>query len=504
MKSESRITRFLLATERVGNALPHPAILFLIFMGITMLSSSLFSYLGVQAVHPIKGNTLEVVNLLSISGLHSLLNDCLKNFTGFAPLGTVLVAMLGFSLAEKSGLLSALLRLLILKSPRFLIVPTILLAGLISHTASDIGYILLIPLAALLFFNMGMHPLAGLAICFAGVSGGFAANFLLSTADTLLSGLSQEAARIIDPEYVVTPVSNWYFMAASSMAIIGIGTFVAHRVTIPFLGKYQGAGTPETIEPLNAQEKQGLLSAGVVFMGLIGLLLWGLIPENGFLREIGTGKVLTSPAIKAVVPIIFIFGALTGIAYGRVVGTLRSQNQIIEAMQEAMATMAPYLVLVFFAAQFIAVFNSSNLGVIMAIHGSDILKQFQLSGGVLMVFFVIFVCVLDFVVSSASAKWALIAPVFVPMFMLLGYSPELTQASYRIGDSVVNIISPVMSYFPLILAFANKYDPKAKVGTIMALMLPYTIAFLAFWLILLFLWISMGWPLGPGAGLLYE
>ena len=504
MKSESSVTRFLLATERVGNALPHPAVLFLIFMVLTMLCSWLLSYLGVSAVHPVKGDTLTVVNLLTASGFHALINDLLKNFTGFAPLGTVLVAMLGFSFAEKSGLLSALLRILILKSPRYLIVPTILVAGLVSHTASDIGYILLIPLSALLFFNMGMHPLAGLAVCFAGVSGGFAANFLLSTADTLLSGLSQEAARIIDADYVVTPLSNWYFMAASSVAIVLIGTLVAHRITIPFLGKYKGEGVPEKIENLSAKEKRGLKWAGAVFLSLVAILLWGLIPEDGFLREIGTSKVLTSPVVKGVVAFIFIFGALTGITYGRVVGTMRSQNQIIGAMQDAMATMAPYLVLVFFAAQFIAVFNASNIGVILAIHGSEFLKGFNLSGGVLMVGFVIFVCALDFLVSSASAKWALIAPVFVPMFMLLGYSPELTQASYRIGDSVVNIISPVMSYFPLILVFANKYDPKAKVGTIMALMFPYTLAFLMFWLLLLFLWITMGWPLGPGAPLVFQ
>jgi len=396
-----------------------------------------------------------------------------------------------------------LLRLVVLRSPKFLIVPAILLAGLISHTASDIGYILLIPLSALLFYKTGRHPLAGLAICFAGVSGGFAANFLLSTADTLLSGLTQEAAHIIDPKYIVTPVSNWYFMAASSLAIILIGTFVAHRITIPFLGTYKGEGTSEKIENLSAIEKRGLLWAGLVFLSLVGLLALGLIPEAGFLRDPKTGDVLHSPAIKGVVPILFLFGALTGIAYGRVVGTLKTQNQIIEGMQDAMVTMAPYLVLVFFASQFVAVFNSSNIGMVLAVHGSDFLKSLSLSGATLMIGFVLLVCILDFMVSSASAKWALIAPVFVPMFMLLGYSPELTQASYRIGDSVVNIISPLMSYFPLILAFAHKYDPKAKVGTIMALMFPYTLAFLIFWMGLLFLWMSMEWPLGPGAGLTF-
>ena len=500
---EGRIYKFLFWVERVGNALPQPAILFLILTLFVIVLSAIVSGMGLQAIHPVKKEAITAVNLLSIQGLHLVLTDMVKNFSSFAPLGTVLVAMLGFSLAEKSGLLGTLLRLLVLKAPRKLLIPAVLMAGVLSHTAGDIGYVLLIPLAAMAFHSIGMNPLAGLAICFAGVSGGFAANFLLSTADPMLGGISQEAARIIDPKYVVTPVVNWYFMATSSLLIIGIGTLVANKITIPFVGEYKGDVAAASPEPLNASEKRGLKFAGITLAVLVLLLLLGTIPENGFLRDPKTHSVIDSPLIKGVVAVIFFFGSLSGLAYGWGARTFRSQTDITNAMQDAMVTMAPYLVLVFFAAQFIQLFNASHIGVILAVHGSEVLKATGLGPVPLMIGFILLTCLLDLVIGSASAKWALMAPIFVPMFMLVGIAPELSQASYRVADSVVNIISPLMSYFPLILAFANKYDPKAKVGTVMALMLPYSMAFLIFWSLLLFLWMTLGLPLGPGANLHY-
>lgn len=503
-KSSPVLTKFLNWVERVGNALPHPAFLFFGFAIVTVIASALCASLGLQAVHPVKKNVIQAVNLLSISGLHTLLNDMTKTFTSFAPLGTVLVTMMGFGIAEKSGLLSSVLRVIVLKSPRPLLIPAILLAGVLSHTASDLGYVLLVPLAAIMFLNMGMHPLAGMALCFAGVSGGYAANFLLSTADTLLSGLTQEAARIIDPKYSVTPVANWFFMSASSVAVIAIGTLVAKKITIPFLGTYKGTVTGQKIEKLTALERRGLLAAGAVTLALVAFLLVGLVPAQGFLREIGTGDVFHSPAIRGVVGLLFLYGSTAGIAYGIFAKTIRSQDDVIQAMQTTMSTLAPYIVLVFFASQFVTLFNASNLGAILAINGAEVLKESGLGKAPIMLGFLILVCLLDFVVSSASAKWALIAPIFVPMFMLVGFSPELTQATYRIGDSVVNIVSPLMSYFPLILAFATKYEPKAKMGTVIALMLPYSIAFFLFWAVLLFIWMTFGLPLGPGAGLSFH
>ncbi len=502
-KGSSILYRFLGAVERAGNALPHPAIMFLYLTFLVMGISGLVTLFEIQATHPVTGKVITSINLFSASGLRHVLTEMVKNFTGFAPLGTVLVAMLGFSLAEKSGLLSTLLRLLVLKSPRKLLVPAVLFAGVLSHTGGDIGYVLLIPLAALTFHSAGLNPLAGLAICFAGVSGGFAANILLSTADPMLSGISQEAARILDKNYVVTPVSNWYFMATSSLLIVGIGTLIANKFTIPFLGEYQGEREKSELEGLNEKERKGLFWAGLVTISLIGLLLAGLIPENGYLRDPAAPDLLNSSALKGVVAIIFLFGALPGLAYGFASQKFKQQSDVTDAMQEAMSTLAPYLVLVFFASQFISLFNFSNMGLILAVKGSEVLKDLGLGPIPLMLGFILLTVVLDLVIGSASAKWALMAPIFVPMFMLLGISPELSKASYRVADSVVNIISPLMSYFPLILAFAIKYDPKAKVGTVIALMLPYSVGFLISWSIMLFVWMTFNLPLGPGALLRY-
>lgn len=500
---QSALQKFLHHIERAGNALPHPAILFLLLTCVVVFASWCMTHFGMEAQHPVKAETLRAVNLMSGHGLRVVLTDMVKNFTGFAPLGTVLVAMLGFAIAEKSGLLSTLLRFVVLKSSKRMLVPAVLLAGVMSHTGGDIGYVLLIPLAAMTFHSAGLNPLAGLAICFAGVSGGFAANFLLSTADALLSGISQEGARIIDAAYVVTPVSNWYFMAASSLLIIGAGTLIANRVTIPFLGPYRGEVPQAALDPLSATEKRGLLWAGIATLLLVIWMLVGLIPIDGYLRDPANTDILNSIALKGVVAIIFLFGALPGLAYGIAVKSFRSANDVIDAMQDAMKTMAPYLVLVFFAAQFISLFNSSNMGLILAVHGSDFLKSLGLGPVVLMLGFIILTVILDLFIGSASAKWALMAPIFVPMFMLLGISPELSQASYRIGDSVVNIISPLMPYFPMILAFANKYDRDAKIGTVVALMLPYSVGFLLFWSVMLFVWMQLGLPLGPGAPLTF-
>lgn len=495
--------RFLAQVERAGNALPHPAIMFLILALFVVAISGLVAGMGLDAIHPVTGEILKPVNLLSATGLRFILTEMVKSFTGFAPLGTVLVAMLGFSIAEKSGLLSTLLKLLVMKSPRKLLVPAVLFAGVLSHTGGDIGYVLLIPLAALTFHSAGLNPLAGLAICFAGVSGGFAANILLSTADPLLSGISQEAARILDKAYIVTPVSNWYFMATSSVLIVTVGTFIANKITIPFLGDYTGEVPRSSLQELSPLEKKGLLYAAFAALGIVLFLIAGLAPAEGYLRDPESPDLLHSAALKGVVAIIFLFGALPGMIYGFSAKTFKSQNDVLNAMQDAMVTMAPYLVLVFFASQFITLFNHSNLGLILAVRGSESLKAMGLGPIPLMLGFILLTVLLDLVIGSASAKWALMAPIFVPMFMLLGISPELTQTSYRIADSVVNIISPLMSYFPLILSFAIKYDPKARVGTVIALMLPYSIGFLIFWSMMLLVWMSLDLPLGPGAILKY-
>jgi aminobenzoyl-glutamate transport protein len=498
------LNRFLGVIERAGNVLPHPATLFVILAAGVLILSAITAALGVSVKHPGTGETVSVVNLLTVPGLHRILTSLVTNFTGFAPLGTVLVAMLGISVAEGSGLISAALRAVVLSAPSRLLTVVVVFAGVMSHMASDVGYVLVIPLGAMVFLAVGRHPLAGLAAAFAGVSGGFSANFLLGPTDPLLAGLTQEAARILDRAYVVTAAANYYFMAVSAMLIVLVGSWITETVVEPRLGEYRGSEKPEELKTLSAAEKRGLRFALVAALLFIATLLWGLAPSGGFLRDPATDGVLRSPFLSGIVAVIFAAGALVGLAYGIGARTVRSDSDVMKAMEKGMSTMSLYLVLAFFAAQFVAFFNWTNLGVITAVRGAELLRASGIGGIPLIISFIIVTVLLDLVLGSASAKWAVMAPVFVPMLMLLGYSPELSQAAYRIGDSVANIITPLMSYFPLVVAFAQRYDNKAGIGTIMATMMPYSAAFFVLWTLLLVSWYLFGLPLGPGAGLRYE
>lgn len=500
-KKASLVSRFLSVVERVGNALPHPGTLFALLAAAVLAMSWIFSVIGISAIHPATEEVIKPVNLLSRSGLHRILTEMITNFTDFAPLGTVLVAMLGIGVAEGSGLIGAGLRLLVISAPKRVLTFVIVMAGVLSNTASEIGYVLLVPLAAVIFLAVGRHPIAGLAAAFAGVSGGYSANLLLGTVDPLLSGLSQEAAQIIDPSYAVNPACNYYFMAASTFFIAFAGTWVTERIVAPRLGDYEGQVKSEKLNRLQPQEKRGLLYACLATAGLTTLVLLGLIPEDGFLREAETGSVLHSPFMEGIVAFIFILGSCAGIAYGIGAKTIRNDTDVMKGMGKALEMLGLYMVLVFFAAQFVAFFKWSNLGLIMAIKGAALLKASGLGPIPLMAAFILLSAVINLSMGSASAKWAIMAPVFIPMFMLLNYSPELVQAAYRVGDSATNIISPMMSYFALIVAFMGKYDPKAGIGTVVATMLPYTLVFLVIWMLLLMVWILAGIPVGPGATL---
>lgn len=500
-RASAAFSGFLSLVERGGNALPHPATLFALLATLLIVVSWVASRFDLSVVHPGTGAVIEPVNLLSIAGLHRILTSLVTNFTGFAPLGTVLVAMLGIGVAEGSGLIGAALKLLVLSAPRRLLTFAVVFAGVLSNTASEIGYVLLVPLAAIMFLAVGRHPLAGLAAAFAGVSGGYSANLLLGTVDPLLAGLSQEAARIVDPAYLVNPACNYYLMFVSAFLVGIAGTWVTERIVAPRLGDYTGDERPDGMAEVTPAEKRGLRFAlwTVVLLGL--LLLWGTVPANGFLRDPATGSLLHSPFLSGIVALIFLGGVAAGGAFGIGAGVFRSDADVVHSMGKAMSALGTYMVLVFFAAQFVAFFNWTNLGLIAAIEGATVLRASGLGGIPLMVAFVLLTGFVNLFMGSASAKWAIMAPVFVPMFMLLGYAPELTQAAYRIGDSTTNIISPMMSYFALIVAFTARYDPKAGIGTVIAMMLPYTLVFLAAWTLLLVAWLALGLPVGPGAPL---
>lgn len=505
-RQRGAIDRFLDVVERVGNALPDPTTLFALLALAIVVISGIAAQFDLSVAHPTTGQVIHPVSLLSIEGLHRILTQLVTNFTNFAPLGTVLVAMIGIGVAEVSGLIGAIMRLIVLRSPRALLTPVVVFCGVLSNAASEVGYVLLVPLAALIFKAAGRHPVLGLTAAFAGVSGGYSANLVLGTIDPLLAGLSQEAARIIDPTYVVSPAANYYFMAVSTFLITGLGWWVTERLVAPRLAAMETveahaveAGADDLVKPLSAAERRGLLFASVAFAVLTALLLWGLVPADGFLREPGTGSVLHSPFLKGIVALIFFYGVGLGVAYGVGAGTVKSDRDVIKGMSQQMSTLGGYMVLVFFAAQFVAFFNWTNLGLILAVEGAEFLKSAGLHQVPLMLAFILLAATINLAMGSASAKWALMAPVFVPMFMLLGYPPEVTQTAYRVGDSVTNIISPMMSYFALIIAFVQRYLAKAGLGTLVSLMLPYSVTFLVGWSILFVAWLLLGWPVGPGA-----
>jgi len=501
--------RFLAAIEWLGNCLPHPVSLFALFAIGVVILSAIASHYGLEVDDPrTEGATLAVTNLLSRDGFQWMTQSIVKNFTGFAPLGTVLVALLGVGVAEKSGLLTAVIRKLVLSAPPKLVTLVVVFAGILSNTASEMGYVVLIPLAMVVYHALGRHPIAGMAAAFAGVSGGYSANLLIGTVDPLLAGITQESAAYVEPGYPVSAVANWYFMMASTFLITGLGLFVSVKIVEPRLGPYDVNDADESIDrnpkldKTTAIENKGMLLAlvsvvlvvlGVVYLAMPplfhfadGTSLWGW----GFLRNTdltAKGPKALLPLLHSVVPLIFIFFVVPGFVYGRVVGTMKNDKCVIDAMAEAMKTMGLYIVLVFFAAQFVAFFGHSGLGQILAVLGADALISMNLDNPLVFVPFILMCCFVNLMLGSASAQWAVTAPIFVPMLMRIGYSPEVIQAAYRIGDSTTNIITPMMSYFGLILAVAVRYKKDLGIGTMIATMLPYSIFFIIGWTILFYL-----------------
>lgn len=510
--------RFLSFIEWLGNLLPHPVTLFAIFAGSIVLISGLAGWLelAVEDPRPVgaRGRSddgmIRAISLMNAEGIRRIVEELVTNFTSFVPLGTVLVALLGVGVAEHSGLLSAAIRGIVLKAPRHLITTAVVFAGVLSNTASEMGYVVLVPLAGVIFLALGRHPLAGMAAAFAGVSGGYSANLLIGTVDPLLAGITEEAARLIDPDYTVHAAVNWYFMIGSTFFITLVGTWVTNRIVEPRLGDYDDANADpsvhddQALEPLSVAEKRGLAWAGVAtlaFTLVLGLLV---VPEGAPLRNPQTGEMLNSPFLRGIVTFIFVFFLIPGVVYGRATGTIRNDRDVVEGMANAMSTLGLYIVLVFFAAQFVAFFGWTNLGAILAVTGSELLQTLGLTGPVVFLFFIFMCCFVNLMLGSASAQWAVTAPIFVPMLMLIGYSPEVIQAAYRIGDSTTNIITPMMSYFGLILAFAAKYDRKMGIGTIIATMLPYSLLFLIGWIVLFYIWVFvLGLPVGPEAPTYY-
>lgn len=496
-KKKGFFQRFLDIVERVGNKLPDPFILFIGLAILMIIVSWIFSLFHASVVHPGTGETMAIKNLISAEGLQFILTSMLDNFAGFAPLGFVLVLMLGIGLAEKVGLLDYAVRKTILKSPPFLLTYTVVFVGIMGNLASDAAIVLIPPLAALVFYKVGRHPLAGLAAGFAGAGAGFTANLFIAGTDVLLAGISTEAAAILDETIKVTPVDNWYFNVVSVFVLTIVGGLVTTKFIEPRLGEYKG----EAVEEVHADElpnaKKGFIYAalaGLIYVAIIAVTIF--IPDSPLRGEGGT--IVPSPFLDGIVPIILIFFIIIGATFGITTGKIKSSKDIANYMAESIKDMAGYIVLVFAIAQFIAYFNWSNLGTWVAVNGAEFLTSINFTGIWLILGYVIFTSLMNFLITSGSAKWAIEAPIFVPMFMQLGYNPAFTQAAYRIADSSTNIVTPLFPYMVIILAFMQRYDKKASIGTYISLMLPYTITFLITWIILLLVFFYTGIPFGPG------
>jgi len=463
----------------------------------------------VETVIQVKAN-----GLLAGDGAYWAIDNLVKNFTGFAPLGVVLVGMLGIGVAERAGAIGALLKVGMMITPQSLLTPAMIFLGIMSSMALDAGYVVLPPIAAALYKSVGRSPLVGIATVFVGVSAGFSANLFITGLDPLLAGFTAEGARILDDSYQVAATCNWWFMIGSTLVLTFVGWAVTAWMVEPRYARNlpeMGGPSPVTAEDLAAQkitaeERSGLIVAGVVFAVFLALILamvnpGGILPYEPPL----SGKAGPFPRwVHAIVPLLFFCFLLPGIAYGIASRTIKSDHDVAKMMGKTMADMGPYIVLAFFAAQFVAFFKESNLGEMLALAGGSALAAAELPPWLLVVAFILLVMVANLFIGSASAKYAFFAPVFVPMFMAGGkISPELTQAAYRVGDSCSNIITPLNPYVVIILVFMQKYMPKGGIGTLVALMLPYALVFGVIWTALLLLWMASGAELGPNGPLWY-
>ena len=491
---------FLGTVERVGNKLPDPAMLFVGLLFIVWILSWLLSYVTFDVVDPRTSEALVINNLLAGSAITEFLSVMVTNFSHFHPVGVVLVAMLGIGVAEATGFINTGLRALLnVTSDRFL-TPMVIMVGIASHTAADAGYVLVIPLGGVIFYAAGRHPLAGISAAFAGVSGGFSASFIPSSIDPLLQGLSQAGARILDPAIELNPLNNYFFTTASSLLIVGIGWYVTSKIIEPRLANTEIDGDKEDLpemHDLQDQERKGLRWSLVAMLLGVILLIATALPAGSPWRD-GGGNISSfqAPLMRSIVSLIFLLFLLPGVVYGVVAGTVKSSKDIIVGMTKSMHSMAYYLVIMFFIAQFVYAFGQSNLGVLLALQGAAFLQAMAMPAAVTIVGIIILTAVVNIFVGSASGKWGLLAPIFIPMLMTLGISPDLTQAAYRVGDSSTNIITPLMPYFPLVVVYCQRYVKTTGIGTLTALMLPYSISFLVLWTIFLLIYFAIGLPLG--------
>ena len=497
----------LVTVERVGNKLPDPAVLFIVLLFAVWVLSWLLSYVSFDVLDPRTSEPLVINSLLSGRAMTEFLSVMVTNFSHFHPVGVVLVAMLGIGVAEHTGFINAGLNALLGVTAKWLLTPMVILVGIVSHSAADAGYVLVIPLGGVIFYAAGRHPLAGIAAAFAGVSGGFSANFVPSSIDPLLQGLTQAGAQILDADIAINPLNNYFFTTASSLLIIGLGWYITEKVVEPRLQSTELDGELEDLPKLHHlqdNERKGLRASGLAALAGVAILIFTAWPADSAWRD-SSGDLTSGSAamMRSIVSLIFLMFVIPGYVYGLVAGTVKSSRDVIEGMTKAMHQMAYYLVIMFFIAQFVYAFGQSNLGVLLALQGAAGLKALAMPSYITIVGIVLLTGFINLFVGSASGKWGLLAPIFVPMLMTLGISPDLTQAAYRVGDSTTNIITPLMPYFPLVVVYCQRYVKNTGIGTVTAMMLPYSITFLIIWTIFLLLYTFVGFPLGIQASYTY-
>src|SRR5262245_41291970 len=503
---KTTLQKLLDAIERVGNKVPHPAVLFLLLISIVVLLSQLFGWLGTSAsyqrinpeTHEVEQATTSVRSLLRGDGIRFICTSVVPNFINFGPVGIILVAMIGVGLAERSGLFGALIRKIVLVAPRQAMPPIVVTLGVLSSIASDAGYLVLIPLGAAAFLSMGRHPLAGLAAAFAGVAAAFGVNFFVKPIDGILAEMTNDAVHIVDPSKSIDLTANLYFGIASSLVLIGVCTAITEWLIEPRLGKYEGDLPASEGEGVSAEESRGLLYAFLAGVAVCVVLALLAIPPGAPLRNPTTGALIgKSPFMDSLVFIIMLLFLFTGLAYGVGATTIRSTQDALDAITRTISDLGGLLLLFFVISQFVAYFNYSNIGTIVAIHLANLLKEANLGSVPLLLGFIVIGCVLTFLVPAILPKWAFMAPIFVPLLMKLGIDPGVVLAAYRVSDSPTNVINPLNPYLALVVGFAQRYEKSAGVGTIVALMLPYTWWTMVAWILVFLAWYSLGLPFGP-------
>ncbi|MGW7809583.1 AbgT family transporter [Staphylococcus xylosus] len=498
------INRFLNIVEKVGNRLPDPSILFfLMCLGLAVLTW-IISFFSITVKHPGSGDTIAIKSILSSDGLSMILNDAVKNFSEFPALGLVLAVMLGIGVSEKTGYFDKLMIQVVHKAPKKIIIPVIILVGILGNAAGDAATIVLPPLTAMVFIKLGYHPIAGLAMAYASALGGFSANVMIGMSDALLYAFTEPAAKIVSDNVHVNVAMNWYFIAASIIVLLPAVYWVTMRFVIPRLGTYDASNSDIKVDEenkgLTPEENKAVFWANISFFAMIALLIVLAIPQNSFLRNAKTGSLLNdAPIINGVGLIILVLFLVPGLVYGIKMKVFHNSKDLGKILADSMGSMGSFIVIVFFAAQLLAFLEWSNLGVIVAVKGASLLQG--QNGIVLILGIIILSALINLLIGSASAKWGILAPIFIPMLMLVGFHPAFTQMLYRIGDSISNPITPMMPYLPLLLSYAQKYDKRMKLGSLLSSLMPYTIILSIVWPLFMIIWYLLGWPLGPGGPL---